>query len=122
MANDLYQQLPEIVPVSVDYLLRDTLLLLNSKADAKMKIAELLNELSKDANKTILIKYFEEKDLVNKRMSFSDFIALLVYGKVKPSSLKQYTGIDSKEQASLTDIAVMILHDLMTEYLIQKSE
>ncbi|PZU13934.1 MAG: hypothetical protein DI622_13755, partial [Chryseobacterium sp.] len=29
IANDLYNQLPSIVPVSVDYLLRDTLLLLN---------------------------------------------------------------------------------------------
>src|SRR3546814_8965848 len=32
MADDLYQQLHDIAPVSVDYLLKDTLLLLNNKA------------------------------------------------------------------------------------------
>ena len=122
MANDLYQQLPAIVPVSVDYLLKDTLLLLNSKAGEKMKFSELLGELSKDANKALLKEYFDDKDAIVKRISFTDFIALIIYEKVEPSSLKQYTGIEGKEQVSLTDIAVMILHDLMAEYLITKSE
>ena len=122
MADDLYQQLPEIVPVSVDYLLKDTLLLLNSKAGEKMKFSELLNELSKDANKTLLKEYFDDREAIIKRISLTDFISLLIYGKAEPSSLKQYTGIDGKEQVSLTDIAVMILHNLMAEYLITKSE
>lgn len=122
MTYDLYQQLPEIVPVSVDYLLKDTLLLLNSKADEKMKFSELLNELSKDANKALLKEYFDDRDAIIKRISLTDFISLLIHGKAEPSSLKQYTGIDGEEQVSLTDIAVMILHNLMAEYLITKSE
>jgi hypothetical protein len=122
MANDLYQQLPAVVPVSVDYLLRDTLLLLNNNANEKIEFSKVLEEISKDANKNILKKYFEDIDVVNKRISITDFITLLIYEKAKPSLLKQYTGIENNEEVSLTDIAVMILHDLMAEYLIPKSK
>ncbi|MFC0320727.1 GTPase-associated system all-helical protein GASH [Olivibacter oleidegradans] len=122
MAKDLYQQLPDIVPVSVDYLLRDTLLLLNGKANEKIQFSEVLEEISKDANKNILKEYFKDIDVVSKRISITDFIKLVTHGKVQASSLKQYTGIEDNEEVSLTDIAVMILHDLMAEYLIPKSK
>lgn len=121
MAYDLYQQLPDIVPVSVDYLLRDTLLLLNGKANDKIQFSEVLEDISKDANKNILKEYFKDIEAVNKRISIIDFIRLLAYGKVEPSLLKQYTGIKDNEQVSLTDISVMILHDLMAEDLTQQS-
>lgn len=122
MAEDLFKQLPDVVPISVDYLLRDTLILLNSEANKKMPFFELLQELSKDSNKAILKGYFENIDTVSKRISITDFIALIAHGKCDFSSLKQYTGIESNEEVSLTDIAVMILHDLMAEYLIPKSK
>lgn len=122
MADDLFMQLPDVVPVSVDYLLKDTLLLLNNKAGKKMQFSEMLEELSKDSNKAALKEYFEDIDAVKKRISITDFIALLTHGKAEPSSLKQYTGIESTEEVSLTDIAVMILHDLMAVHLIPKSK
>ncbi len=122
MAYDLYQQLPAIVPVSVDYLLRDTLLLLNDKANEKTKFSKLLEEMFKDDGKNNMKEYFKDIDVPNKRISITDFLTLLTHGKVEPSSLKSYTGIDSNEEVSLADIAVMILHDLMSEYLIPKSK
>jgi len=122
MAGDLYKQLPAIVPVSVDYLLRDTLLLLNSEASKKVKFSELLDEISKDSNRAVLSDYFKDVEPWIERISITDFIGLLAHGKVEPSTLKQYTGIESNEQVSLADIAVMILHDLMAEYLISKSK
>lgn len=122
MADDLYQQLPSVVPVSVDFLLKDTLLLLNCNANKKMQFSVLLEELSKDSNKTTLREYFEDIDAESKRISITDFIALLTYGKAESSSLKQYTGIESNEEVSLADIAVIILHDLMAEFLIPKSK
>jgi hypothetical protein len=122
MAKDLYHQLPSIVPVSVDYLLKDTLILLNHKAEEKMQFSALLVELTSELNKACLNEYFEDIDVVNKRITITDFITLLIQGKSDASSLKQYTGIDSKEQVSFTDIAVMLLHDLMAEYLIPKSK
>src|SRR3546814_14386135 len=60
MADDLYQQLPDIDPVSVDYLLKDTLLLLNNKAKEKIQFSELLKELTKDENKDMIIRKFKE--------------------------------------------------------------
>ena len=122
MADDLFMQLPDIVPVSVDYLLKDTLLLLNHKADEKIQFSELLEALSKDSNKASLKRYFGDIDATSKRISVTDFIALFIHGKAKPSSLKQYTGIESNEEVSLTDIAVMILHDSMAEHLLPKSK
>ncbi len=122
MAKDLYQQLPEIVPTSVDYLLKDTLLLLNEKADEKMSFSILLEQLSEDENKTALKEYFEDNEALSKRISITDFMVLLIHGKAEVTSLKQYTGIDSSEQTSLTDFCVFILHDLMVEYLIPKSK
>lgn len=120
MAKDLYTQLPTIVPVSVDYLLKDTLLLLNSKADEKIQFSELLNELSDENNTAILKWYFEEKNILKKRISITNFIILLIQGKVQSSLLTQYTGIEENAKISYTDIAVMILHDLMAESLIPK--
>lgn len=122
MADDLYKQLPDVVPVSVDYLLRDTLLLLNSNANERIEFSEILEDVYKEANKNILNKYFEDIDAINKRISITDFIVLLTHGKVEPTSLKQFTGIDSNERVSLADIAVMVLHDLMAKYLIPKSK
>src|SRR3546814_12171752 len=109
--------MPEIDPVSVEYLLKETLMLLKNKAKEKRQFSVLLKELSKDENKDMLIRYFEDIEAVNKRISITNFIALLSRGKVDASSLKQYTGIQSDEQVSLIDIAVIILHDFMAEYL-----
>lgn len=122
MAEDLYKQLPAIVPISVDYLLKDTLLLLNSEANKKISFSELLNKLSEDGNKAILKQYFEDIDQESKRISITDFVVLLIQGKVPAALLKQYTGIEDDEQTSLTDFSVMILHNLMAEYLIPKSK
>lgn len=117
MSKDLYNQLPSRVPVSVDYLLRDTLLLLNNKAGKKAKFSEYLNDLAKAENQDVLKDHLSSIEFSEKRISITDFIGLLIHGKVEASSLKQYTGIDDTSQVSLLDISVMILHDLMADYL-----
>ena len=43
MASDLYQQLPAVAPVSVDFLLRDTILILDDTADEK-RVKEMLSK------------------------------------------------------------------------------
>jgi len=117
MSKDLYEQLPSVVPASVDYLLRDTLLLLNSKAGKKAKFSEHLAEIAKGENQEILKNHLTKVQHQDKRISVTDFITLLVYGEAVPSSFKHYTGIDDTNQVSLLDISVMILHDLMGDYL-----
>ncbi|OJW81735.1 MAG: hypothetical protein BGO69_14605 [Bacteroidetes bacterium 46-16] len=122
MAEDLYQQLPAVVPVSVDYLLKDTLLLVNNEANKKMKFSTFLKEVSKPENIAIAKEYFGDRDVLNRRVPITDFIALLCHEKVEASMVKKYTGIDETEQVSLADIGVMMFHDLMAEYLIPKSK
>ena len=48
MASDLYYQVPAITPISVDYLLKDTLFLLNDKKDDSITFATFLSAISKD--------------------------------------------------------------------------
>lgn len=117
MAKDLYMQLPSIVPASVDYLLRDTLLLLNSKANKKTKISELLVEIAKPENSAVLRNHLQNFEFKEKRISITNFIVLLIYNQVEVSSLTQFTGIDESNQVSLLDLSVMILHDLMAVHL-----
>jgi hypothetical protein len=120
MSFDLYNQLPKITPVSVDFLLKDTLLILNNTADKKITFGELFQQITKVNNKELLKDYFEDNDLVEGRISITDFIALVIHDKADISSFKQRTGIGEKEMVALTDIAVFILHDMMTFYLISK--
>lgn len=122
MARDLYFQLPSIVPASVDYLLKDTLLLINKDADVKMKFSEYLNQLKMTENTTLFKDYFEDVDAEIRRITITDFIILVIRGKVEVSKLKQYTGIEDKAEVSLVGIAVMILHNLMAGHLIPKSK
>lgn len=118
MANDLYQQLPSITPVSVDFLLKDTIILLNNSANTPMSFAQIIDELTKDDNKQKLREYFDDVEKVEKRITVYHFLSLLIHEKVQATSLKQFTGIDLTEQIGLTDLAVILLHDLMAEYLI----
>ena len=120
MANDLYHQLPDITPVSVDFLLKDTILLLNNSANTPMPFAQIIDELTKEENNQILKEYFDDFERVERRNTIYHFLSLLIHEKVQSTSLTQFTGIDLTEQISLTDLAVILLHDLMADYLIPK--
>lgn len=120
MAYDLFQQLPAVTPVSVDYLLRDTLLLVNSNADQQIEFSELLDQINTAENKSLLKEYFNDKKQPVGRICFTDFITMMIHDKASVSELKQYTGIAATEKIALTELAVTILHDFMAEHLIPK--
>lgn len=117
MASDLYQQLPAIVPVSVDFLLRDTILILNDTADEKRSFSEILKSVDTLEHKALLKDHFSEIENPVRRISISDYFGLLFAGKTSIHTFKQYTGIDESELVSFNDIAVIILHDFMAEHL-----
>lgn len=121
MAYDLFQQLPDVAPISVDYLLKDALLLVNSNADQQIEFSELLNQVNTSENKLLLKAYFDDLEKPAGRVCFTDFITLMIHDKAFVSELQQYTGIAATEQIALTGVAVTILHDLMAEYLIPKN-
>jgi hypothetical protein len=120
MSADLNEQIPRITPISVDFLLKDTLFLLNEKHDETISFSSYLNEISKEENKVILKAYFENPTDYKGRISITDFISLVVNDRAKISKFKERTGIDAKEQITFEDLSVVVLHDLLTQRLISK--
>jgi hypothetical protein len=118
MAVDLCLQLPLVTPASVDYLLRDTLLLLNPEAGKQVKFLDIFQECLKAEHQSFLEKYKVEPTATLERMSVKDYIINLLTGKVDTSNFEKYTGIPMDTTIKLTDFAVLILHDSLTENLI----
>lgn len=118
MSSDLNNQLPEVTPISVDYLLRDTIFLLNEKKDDKVKFIEFLNAISQDEPKEAAKPFFTELTNEEGRISITDFIALLVNDRISIKDFQNRTGIKEKDESSISEIAVAILHDLLTQRLI----
>lgn len=118
MAYDLFQQLPEIAPISVDYLLKDTLYLLNDKVDEAIKFSDILSAIENSEKKSELEGCFY-KTMRDGRISITDFIYLLSEGKVKSKDLLKYTGIDPKKTVTPCELSVMILHDLQSNWIAQ---
>lgn len=120
MGADLNNQIPEITPISADYLLRDTLFLLNEKKDDLIKFTDYLIAISENTLKSILKNYFTTLNEIEGRISITDFIALLLHDRVKLTDLFSKTGIKEDEKISLSDLSVAILHDLLTQRLISE--
>lgn len=120
MAVDLNNQLPDITPISVDFLLRDTLFLLNDKQDEAIKFVDFLKAISEDSLKATLKPYFTELDEEEGRISMTGFIALLVNDRLRIKNFLERTGINEKEEITLGELAVAILHDLLTQRLIKE--
>lgn len=120
MSSDLNNQVPEITPISVDYLLRDTLFLLIDKDDSSFKFSEYLNEISKDNLKPILKSCLTSIIEGDGRISITDFFSLLVNDKIKAKDFKTRTGIEASEKVTLSELSVIVLHDLLTQRLISE--
>jgi GTPase-associated system helical domain len=120
MGVDLNNQVPEITPISADYLLRDTLFLLNDKKDDLIKFTDYLTAISENTLKSILKRYFTTLNEIEGRISITDFIALLLNDRVNITSFFSKTGIKEDEHISLSDLSVSILHDLLTQRLVSK--
>lgn len=118
MSADLNDQVPEITPISVDYLLKDTLFLLCEKQDESITFSDYLSKISKNENKAILKSYFETADERDGRISITDFISLLIDDRTKISNFREKTGIEAKERITLGDLSIIILHDLLIQRLI----
>ncbi|KAA6333528.1 hypothetical protein EZS27_018075 [termite gut metagenome] len=116
MAYDLYEQLPDITPVSVDYLLRDTLFQLNDKSNETIKFSDALSAIETSAYKSLLQGCFNGIKIEDKerRISITNFIYLLVREKINAKDVLKHTGIDPQKNVTPCDLSVMILHDLLS--------
>ena len=118
MSTDLNNQVPKVTPISVDYLLRDTIFLLNEKKDDKVKFIEFLTAISQVETKVILKSSFTELTDKEGRISITDFITLLINDRLSVKDFQKRTGIKENDETSISEIAVAILHDLLTQRLI----
>jgi hypothetical protein len=115
MSSDLYQQLPAIAPVSVDFLLKDTLYLLLDKEE-EISFENYLKSIIGD--KSTLLSYLDSNNETEGRISLTDFIGLFINDKVAIKDFQNKTGISLTEKTTFNDLSVSILHDLMAQYLI----
>jgi hypothetical protein len=118
MSFDLNIQVPQITPISVDYLLRDTLFLLIDKQDTPIQFSEYLSQINNENLKAVIKSCFYDLTETEGRICVTEFIALLVNGRVELKDFKSRTGIDESELITLADLAVVILHDFLTQRLI----
>lgn len=120
MGFDLHNQVAAITPISVDYLLRDTLLLLNEMKSEKLKFKDFFTALSKDSYKSGIIDLLPELNESDGRICVTDFILLFLNDKVKAKEFTERTGIKEEDEISSEDLAVAIFHDLLSKRLISK--
>lgn len=117
MGSDLNEQVAKITPISVDYLLRDTLLILNEKKGEKMKFKDFFNSLKKDSTKSEITNLLPEINESDGRISVTEFIVLFLNDKAKLKDFTERTGIEETDEISVEDLSVAIFHDLLTKRL-----
>lgn len=120
MGVDLNNQVAKITPISVDYLLRDTLLILSEKKSEKIKFKDFFDSLTKDSTKSEVTNLLPEINESEGRISVTDFIILFLNDKVKLKDFTDRTGIKQDDEVSIEDLAVAIFHDLLTKRLSSK--
>ncbi|MBT2559307.1 hypothetical protein J7E24_16075 [Hymenobacter sp. ISL-91] len=121
MAIDLAKLLPEVTPVSVDYLLTDTYRAIQSAAPASQTLPELLAPFEDDAHQQLLAPHLATMTDCGTRTTLTAFLAQVIQGQKALKKLTAATGLRAEVQASPEQLAVLVLHDLLTERLIQES-
>lgn len=120
MGIDLDNQVAKITPISVDYLLRDTLLVINEKKSETLKFKDFFTSLSKDTLKSHLTDFLSNLNESEGRISVTDFIILFLNDKVELKEFSHRTGIKEEDEISIEDLSVAIFHDLLTKRLSSK--
>ena len=107
MAKDLAASIPPLYPISVDYILKETVLTC-IKEDDKKSFGELLMEFSNLSDDQNLNFIGEEAG----RVSVSQFLQLLIRKKEIIANFKNRTGINETAAISYAGLAVIFLHDI----------
>ena len=120
MGIDLNNQVAKITPISVDYLLRDTLLILIEKKSRKIKFKDFINSLKEYSDKTEVTNLLPEINQSDGRICITDFMFLFLNNKAKLKDFTERTGIDLDDEVSIEDLSVATFHDLLTKRLSSK--
>ena len=117
MAVDIAATVPSIYPISVDFLLRETLRdVLGTETDTTMAIAELVKQLNKlpEREKRLLDVLSNENE---GRKSLGTGIADILKEKIDAEEFFKHTGLETEAQISYGELAVWLFHDLKANSL-----
>ncbi len=112
-AIDLNNLVPEICPVSVDFLLRDALRLMGGGQQEVFLAKALIEKIAKSQHHDLLKEYLVPKENASHRVSLLEFATLVLHGNVKPADLKDRTGINEEQTLSMGNFAVFAFHHFL---------
>lgn len=117
MAFDLFELLPSICPVSVDYILKETFFELKS-AETTTKINDFLLEMNKEENIEFVDSYFPKIENDPNRMNLITYMSEIVHNKVRiEDNTIAKIGILGDKEIAYEKLSIWILHNLMAKQL-----
>ncbi len=109
MAVDLAAGTPPIYPLSIDYILKETLLSCLGTDEVDKPIGELVKHLKMPATQ---IKPFETTE--KGRITFGAFVAAQAAGSTVSGDLFARTGIPPETKVSYRQVATLLFHDIQS--------
>lgn len=119
MAVELVKLLPNTIPVSVDFLLTDTYRAVVGGKPAPQKLADLVASFADDKNRSALRKALPtEMTACTERTTLTAFLTQVLHQHATPDQLQARTGLRPDHPAAPDQLAVILLHDLLTDRLL----
>jgi hypothetical protein len=119
MAAELVKLLPNTIPVSVDFLLTDTYRAVVGGKPEPQKLADLVASFADDKNRAALRKALPtEMTACTERTTLTAFLTQVLHQHTTPDQLQARTGLRPDHPAAPDQLAVILLHDLLTDRLL----
>jgi hypothetical protein len=113
MPYDLNELLPDICPISVDFILKETFLLANGK-DEEISLKEFIEQLTNKVNKLFSESYIIKTEITENKLDFASFLGAFLHNRLDDEDKKkQLTGINFTKKMNYSDIALWILNSLL---------
>ena len=120
MAFDLYYLLPNIFPISVDYIIKEAYGHVHGFQAEKIELASFLSELDKPANKPFLDSFFKNEKIVSGRTDLYSFMTKIISSKLDiQTEMTTILGIKPQTKVSYEELSVWILHCLSAKHLVK---
>lgn len=119
MAVELMKLVPDTIPVSVDFLLTDTYRAVVGGKPGPQTLADLVAPFADDKNRAALRKALpKELTACAERTTLTAFLTQVLHQHVAPDQLQARTGLRPDHPVAPDQLAVILLHDLLTDRLL----
>ena len=113
IAFDLFEMLPNICPVSVDFILKETYNLI-FKDSLKVSLKAFLNQIKDKKNKDFLTQFFSPTQESNQRIDLVSYLSELIFNTIDvENGIYNKIGIHLEQELKYEDISVWLLHCLL---------